>query len=123
MGKRELGSITKSIWKDGQSVVRKLFTTLLVGCFATGIAYSQGQRPLMRHTREVVANGQAALTGRLPASQTMRLVLVLPLRNQAELDSFLRDLYDPSSTSYRKFLTVEEFADRFGPSQGDYAGV
>jgi kumamolisin len=53
----------------------------------------------------------------------MRLVLVLPLRNQAELDNLLQELYDPSSLSYRHFLTVEEFTDRFGPSTEDYDSV
>ena len=53
----------------------------------------------------------------------MRLVLALPLRNQAALDNFLKELYDPSSASYRQFLTVEEFTARFGPSQEDYDAV
>jgi subtilase family serine protease len=36
------------------------------------------------------------------------------------LDSFLRELYDPSSPFYRHFLTVEQFTERFGPTQQDY---
>jgi kumamolisin len=50
----------------------------------------------------------------------MKLVLVLPLRNQAGLDQLLKDIYDPASPSYRKFLTVEEFTEQFGPAQQDY---
>ena len=73
--------------------------------------------------RDVVANGQAKSVGRLPATQPMRLVLVLPHRNQPALDNLLKDLYDPSSPSYRQFLTVEEFTNRFGPSQEDYDAV
>jgi kumamolisin len=53
----------------------------------------------------------------------MRLVFALPLRDQAGLEDFLRDVYNPSSTSYRKFLTVEQFTERFGPSQEDYDSV
>jgi kumamolisin len=53
----------------------------------------------------------------------MRLVLVLPHRNQAALDSLLQELYNPSSPSYRNFLTVEEFTTMFGPSQEDYDAV
>src|SRR5262249_51497934 len=55
--------------------------------------------------------------------QIMRLTLVLPLRNQGELDNFLQELYDPSSPSYHRFLTVEEFTERFGPTQEDYDEV
>lgn len=36
-------------------------------------------------------------------------LLVLPLRNQAALEQSLKELYDPSSVSYRQYLTVEEF--------------
>ena len=53
----------------------------------------------------------------------MRVVLVLPLRNQAALDQFLRELYNPASPSYRHYLTVEEFTARFGPTRQDYDAV
>ena len=78
---------------------------------------------LTRHVREVTLNGKAQFVEPLPAEQTMRLVLVLPLRDQAGLDSFLEELYDPSSSSYRQFLTVEQFTERFGPTQQDYDAV
>ena len=48
-------------------------------------------------------------------------MIVLPLRNQTALDNFLKELYNPSSPSYRQFLTVEEFTTEFGPTQQDYA--
>ena len=86
-------------------------------------AQAQGFPPLTRHVREVTLNGEARQMGKLPASQTMRLVITLPLRNQAELDQFLKDLYDPSSAYYRQFLTVEEFTSLFGPTQADYDTV
>ena len=50
----------------------------------------------------------------------MRLVLVLPLRNQVGLDNLLADLYNPDSPSYHKFLTVDQFTAQFGPTQDDY---
>ena len=59
--------------------------------------------------------------GRLPGSQRLSLGLTLRLRNQAELQSLLRDLYDPGSPEYRHFLTVQEFTERFGPTVDDYA--
>jgi len=87
------------------------------------VSHAEPQSLLTRHVREVTLNGQAPSVGRLPATQSMRLVLVLPLRNQDELDSFLKELYDPSSPSYRQFLTVEEFTAKFGPTQEDYNAV
>ena len=102
-----------------------IFLLMMVAILWGEPAISQAQSPslLTQHVREVTLNGQAPLVGHLPATQSMRLVLVLPHRNQAELDAFLKELYDPSSTSYRKFLTVEEFTARFGPSQEDYDSV
>lgn len=50
----------------------------------------------------------------------MRFDIVLALRHAPELDNFLQELYDPSSPSYRHFVTVKEFTERFGPSQEDY---
>ncbi len=84
---------------------------------------AQSQAVMTRHTRDVTLNGQAPMVGHLPANQSMRLVLVLPLRDQEGLDNFLRDVYDPSSPNYRQFLTVEQFTERFGPTQSDYETV
>jgi sugar lactone lactonase YvrE len=81
------------------------------------------QSLLTRHVREAVLNGQAKLVGDLPANQIMQLDIVLPLSDQAGLDAFLKELYDPASSSYRHFLTVAEFTAKFGPSQADYDSV
>ncbi|MGB2642448.1 MAG: protease pro-enzyme activation domain-containing protein [Candidatus Acidiferrum sp.] len=72
------------------------------------------------HVREAVLNGQARFLSRLPATQSMRIDVVLPVRDQAGLQSFLQELYDPASPSYRHFLTVPEFTARFGPTQENY---
>ena len=103
---------------------RKLRGSLVaIAALVPGVCQAASPAPATRHVRDVVANGQAKSVGRLPATQSMRLVLVLPHRNQPELDNFLKELYDPSSPSYRHFLTVEEFTSRFGPTQEDYDAV
>ena len=89
---------------------------------ASYVCQAQPQSLMTRHVREAALSAQAPV-GRLPSGQVMRLVLVLPLRHQPELENFLQELYDPSSPSYRQFLTVEEFTARFGPSQEDYDAV
>ncbi|MGA7379532.1 MAG: hypothetical protein WBX03_01660, partial [Terriglobales bacterium] len=45
------------------------------------VCQAESLPPLTRHVREVTLNGQARYVGLLPATQTLRLVLVLPLRN------------------------------------------
>jgi len=84
------------------------------------VCLAQPQSLLTRHVREVTRNGLAPSVGRLPATQSMRIDIVLAVRDQAGLNSFLQEIYDPSSASYRHFLTVEQFTERFGPSQQDY---
>jgi subtilase family serine protease len=100
-----------------------LITILAVVSVMNIVCQAQSRRPLTAHAREVVLSGRAPLVGRVPTSQSLRLVLVLPLRNQDALDRLLKDLYNPSSPSYRQFLTVEEFTEKFGPSQQDYDAV
>jgi len=84
------------------------------------VSQAQPQSLLTRHVREATLSGQAPSVGRLPATQSMRFDIVLPLRHPVELQNFLQELYDPSSPSYRHFVTPQEFTERFGPSQEDY---
>ena len=114
-------------FQKGDTMIRKLgiFSLTIAALMpaVNTVCQAEPAAPSTRHVRDVVLNGQAKSVGRLPATQSMRLVLVLPQRNQAAQDSLLKDLYDPASPSYRQFLTVEEFTDRFGPSQEDYDAV
>jgi subtilase family serine protease len=108
-----------------KSMTRKFCARTLIALtfVASFVCQAQPQSLGTRHVRDVILNGLAQSVGRLPAAQAMRLVLVLPLRHQPELENFLQELYDPSSPSYRHFLTVEEFTARFGPSEEDYDAV
>ena len=94
----------------------------LVLCFFVP-APARGQGLLTRQMREEVSNGQAAYLGRLPSTLSLRLNIALPLRNEAELDELLQQIYDPQSPSYHQFLSVAEFTERFGPTQEDYDAV
>jgi kumamolisin len=90
---------------------------------STPTAVAQPQSLLTHHVRSLVLNGQAPFVGKLPANQTMHIDIVMAVRDQAGLDRFLQDVYDRSSSSYRQFLTVEQFTQRFGPSQADYEAL
>jgi subtilase family serine protease len=81
---------------------------------------AQPQSLLTRHVRDAVANGQAQLVGKLPATETLRFDIVLPLRDRAGLQNFVREVQDSASPSYHRFLTPQEFTARFGPSQEDW---
>jgi len=112
------------LYLKGETVIRKLSISLLaLIAMVSGmnvVCQASSRTLLTQHVREAVADGEAKLVGRLPATQTMHFDVMLALRHQPELENFLKDVYDPSSPSYRNFLTVEEFTARFGPSQEDY---
>jgi subtilase family serine protease len=84
---------------------------------------SKAQSFMTHHMRDVTRNGEARFAGQLPQDRIMSLNIVLPLRDEVGLKKLLSDLYNPSSPSYRHFLTVPEFTARFGPSQQDYDAV
>jgi kumamolisin len=65
----------------------------------------------------------AQATGRVQADRTVRLAITLPLRNQEQLSTLLQRLYDPADALYRQYLTPQQFADAFGPTQQDYDAV
>ena len=105
-------------------VLRGVSVALLAAAlFSIMEGQAQGQSVMTRHLRPAVAGGQAKFVNRLPGTQTLRLDLVLPLRDPAGLESFLQRVYDPTSPIYRHFLTVPEFTERFGPTQEDYDAV
>ncbi len=103
-------------------MVRRMSLFLLaVAALLSGVSVtSQAQTVMTRHTRDEARTAHAQAIGRLPANQIMQLDVVLPLRDPVGLEFFLRDVYDPSSFSYRQFLTPEQFTERFGPTQADY---
>jgi subtilase family serine protease len=111
----------------GETVIQRLSLFLLaVVAVVSGlnvVCPAQSQTLLTRHVREVTLNGKAPLVGKLPATQSMHFDIVLALSHPAELKSFVQEVSDPSSPSYRHFLTVAEFTERFGPSQADYDAV
>jgi subtilase family serine protease len=81
---------------------------------------AQPQSLLTRHVREEIVSGRAQFVGQLPATQTLRFDIVLPLRDRAGLQSFVQEVQDPASPFHHQFLTPQEFTARFGPTQEDW---
>ena len=102
------------------AALQRLSAALLAGVllFAAS-AQAQPRLTLTTHVPPAVVNGQAALVGEMPSTQRMSLAVSLPLRNEADLDDLLQQLYDPQSPNYSRYLSVEEFTQRFGPSLDD----
>ena len=62
-------------------------------------------------------------TGRPPATNEMRLALVLPLRDRDGLEAWVAQIADPASPHYRQYLDSSELTARFGPTIQDYSAL
>ena len=97
--------------------------SLGIALFFSFPAPAQTARRQFLHGHVPAAVSRLAAQGRLPAATNLFLTIGLPLRNEAALDELLRQLYDPASANFHKFLTPQEFTARFGPTEQDYQAV
>ena len=71
-----------------------------------------------------MASIHAHFLEKLDASTNVPVTFVLPLRNQQELEELLQRIHDPANQEhYGRYLTSEEFIERFSPTQEDYDKV
>ena len=90
---------------------------LLAGLSSWAATPSQ---PVLEH---VPAAARSRAVDRLPAARQLNLEISLPLRNREALTNLLRDLSNPASPNYRRYLTPEQFAAQFGPTEQDYRAL
>ena len=57
--------------------------------------------------------------GAASSTATRTVSIVLQLRNQDALNSFISDTVDPNSPRYHQFLSVQDFAKRYAPTDAD----
>ncbi len=103
-----------------QKILRVFAFSGLMGMTAGQVSGAE-LKVLPGHVPSVV-NGLQAVAD-VEATNVMRLAIGVPLRDQAGLDQFLADAYDPTSPHFRKFLTPDEFTARFGPTEQQYTQV
>ena len=107
-----------SSWSPRSAVL----LNLLGLCCSLVFAQDRAILPGHMHPGAITANDM----GRVDASLTLQHVSIF-LRpsqaQQADLTSFLAQQQDPNSPNYHRWLTPEQYADRFGASQQDAARV
>ena len=82
------------------------------------------ERQVLRsHVVSAVSELNLQPVGRLESSTNLDLVIGLPLRNQEALTNLLQQQYAPTSLQYHHWLTRDEFATKFGPTEQDYQAV
>lgn len=99
---------------------RLLAGAALAAALLTGAAAQAANLTLTAHVPAAVRSHTATRIGAADPAATLKIAMALPMRHQAELDAFLRDIYNPASPHYKHYLSVAEFTERFGPTQSDY---
>src|SRR5690242_5887290 len=87
----------------------------------TIVSAQSSRRQLRGHIPEIVS--RLTPIGNVSTTKSLQLSIGLPLRNQAELDTLLKEISDPSSPNYRHYLTPAQFDERFGPTEQDYQQI
>jgi subtilase family serine protease len=101
----------------------KLFCALplLLFCaFATVLAQDNNRQMLHGHVPRAVKDLKLPAIGYLPSDATLQLAVGLPIRDEEGFKKFLNDIYNPGSPNFRKYLSPQEFTDKFGPTEQDY---
>ena len=99
---------------------------LMTACVAAvlicgALVKANAQQVLTGHVPHAVADSRAVT--RLAGTSRLNLAIGLPLRNQNELDELLAQLSDPASPNFGHYLSAEQFAAEFGPTEEDYQAV
>jgi uncharacterized repeat protein (TIGR01451 family) len=78
---------------------------------------------LRGHVPAIVARGKVRPLGDVDGEKTMLVSISLPLRNRETLTNLLAQIYDPNSPNYGHYLTPQQFAEHFGPTEKQYQAV
>jgi len=94
--------------------VSALQLALIPAQAAGSIALPDTLTPLIEHS---------GLRGPADPQQRISLAIGLRPRNQPVLNSYLRNLSRPESSSYHRFLSSAQYGQIFGPDQADYSAL
>jgi len=89
--------------------------------FATPSSAQTSGRRILRS--QVPAAARLHFLKSLAETNHLNLAIGLPLRNPEALTNLLRQLYDPATPNFHQWLTPEQFAGQFGPTEADYQKV
>jgi len=95
-------------------------------CAVPGLLQAQTPQaalPLVGHTPRQVVDGTAIRLGHYEPTQMLRLAIALTPPHLAEEHKFVEDVQDKQSPLFHRYLTVEQWRDRFGPSAEDEQAV
>ncbi len=99
------------------------FATLAI-ITGSAIERAQAAEPMLSLLHSTLpALSAAKYLSHADSGRQLQVAVTLAVADPQALDQFIGELYDPSSPNYHQFLTPEQFAAQFGPSEADYDAV
>lgn len=86
---------------------------------AVAVPAAAATEPLVTLADNAAPLVNSARTGEVAGGQRITAALSLKLHNQQALEKFLADVQNPASPQYHHFLSPDQFAAEFGPTQAD----
>ncbi|HEY1568547.1 MAG TPA: protease pro-enzyme activation domain-containing protein [Solirubrobacteraceae bacterium] len=117
---------------SGQAPAIRRLTAALVAAvvLALGLATVAAAAPVggtvaavMRVGRAPAIPAGAQASGKLPRSQAIDATIALQPRDPAALTAFVKAVSTPGSSVYHRYLSVAQFAGRFGPTAAQVSSV
>jgi Pro-kumamolisin, activation domain len=114
-----LGAVAVAAWSGGDFSATESTPTVAAtpGTALTTVARQQ----LSGHLKPALK--AAAVVGRVPASTPVKLTIALPVKDQGAFEAEMAQISDSKSPKYRHYLTLDQFADKYGASPSDYDAV
>lgn len=91
-------------------MAQSLLAMLLLPIFAVATPLAQQAAAASIQT---AVNPKGILQNATNPQQMLNLAVALKIQNSGQLNSFLTDLYNPSSPQYHQYLTAQQFTDKF----------
>lgn len=96
--------------------------SVLLWMFSTGSA-AANNKTLPNDVPATVQALNIKSVGLPSATSQLRLAIGLPMHNKAALAALVRQMYDPTSPIYHRFLTPDQVTEKFGPTVPEYQTV
>jgi hypothetical protein len=91
--------------------------------FSASLAGQQGSQQLSGYYGPHPNPAVAALLGPVPADTKIWLNVNLPVRDSAGLKTFVQQVSDPKSPTFRKYITQAQFTSIYGATAADYQAL
>src|ERR1700720_3346538 len=113
--------------EEGRAIVRRTVVFLVaLGLFAAGSLTAEAAPPTQAKLAR--SDGTPGLEhadklGRADPRRQMSIGVNLALRNEAQLEAFIAQVSDRKSPNYGHYLTPDQFAATYGPTQAQVQQV